>query len=645
MMVGLASLDPPYEVIMRLSQLAACGLALVLQASAFAAENPFAIKVVDEETGRGVPLVELETTNNVVFHTDSNGYAAIDEPSLFGLKTFFHVRSHGYEFAKDGFGYRGKAVEVTPGGEATFKIKRINIAERLYRVTGGGIYRDSVLLGKDVPIEHPLLNAQVFGSDSVVNAVYKGKLRWFWGDTNQVAYPLGSFDVPGAVSELPSEAGLDPEVGVNLTYFVGENGFVRPTADMPGDGPTWIFGCVVLADADGRERMFAEYAKIKPPLETYARGLVEWSDETEHFEKAADVDLNAPIKPGGQPLKHRTDGVEHVYFATPYPLVRTKATPEGYLNLDQYEAFTCLKTGSTLDDPQLDRDADGKLQYSWKRNTPAVDASAQRKLVEQGVMKDGEGLLALRDAASGKPMVAHGGSVFWNGYRKRFVMIFNEGFGKPSFLGEVWYAEADSVVGPWVHAVKIATHDRYDFYNPKQHPYFDKNGGKTLFFEGTYTNTFSGNPVKTPRYDYNQIMYKLELDDPRLTMPVAIYRDARGQLVTDAAGPRGADDIAFFALDRASDDTVQLDGTMHNFLSCAFVIPSASNAASFHVLRPDLENPPAGTLPLYAFLHSATGERRYAIDEHSMPEGFSRQDPPVGFVWPNPLRCTWEATP
>ncbi len=242
------------------------------------------------------------------------------------------------------------------------------------------------------------------------------------------------------------------------------------------------------------------------------------------------MDLNAPIKPGGQPLKHKTDGVEYVYFATPYPLVRTKATPEGYLNLDQYEAFTCLKEGSTLDDPQIERDADGKLKYSWKRNTPAVDVSAQRKLVERGVIKDGEGLLALRDAATGKPVIAHGGSVFWNEYRKRFVMIFNEGFGKPSFLGEVWYAEADSVVGPWTHAVKIATHDRYDFYNPKQHPYFDKDGGKTIFFEGTYTNTFSGNPVKTPRYDYNQMMYQLELDDPRLAMPVAIYRDGMGGL-------------------------------------------------------------------------------------------------------------------
>ncbi|MDQ3332116.1 MAG: hypothetical protein M3552_15935, partial [Planctomycetota bacterium] len=433
---------------------------------AIAADTLFEIKVIDEETGRGVPLVELESTNNIVYVTDSHGLAAVNEPGLSGQKVFFHVRSHGYEFAKDGFGYRGKAIDVTSGGSATLKIKRLNIAQRLYRVTGGDIYRDSVLLGHDVPIENPLLNAQVLGSDSVVNTVYKGQIRWFWGDTNQVKYPLGTFDVPGAISDLPSEGGLDPEVGVNLTYFIGENGFARPTAKMPGEGPTWIGGLVTLTDDEGRERMFAEYVKIKPPLTTYARGLAEWSDEAEAFEKVADLDLKATLLPGGHPVKHKEGEIEHVYFARPYPLVRVEATPKSYMNLDEYEAFTCLAEGSTLEDPKLDRGADGKLRYSWKRNTPAVDVAAQKKLTESGVLKEGEGLLALRDVATGKPVLAHGGSVYWNEYRQRWVTVFLEAYGSPSFLGEIWYAEADSLVGPWVYATKIATHDRYDFYNP-----------------------------------------------------------------------------------------------------------------------------------------------------------------------------------
>ena len=61
----------------------------------------FAIRVVDAETGRGVPLVELETVNHLRFYTDSNGTVAFREPGLMGRQIFFHVRSHGYEYPKD----------------------------------------------------------------------------------------------------------------------------------------------------------------------------------------------------------------------------------------------------------------------------------------------------------------------------------------------------------------------------------------------------------------------------------------------------------------------------------------------------------------------------------------------------------------
>ena len=67
-------------------------------------------------------------------------------------------------------------------------------------------------------------------------------------------------------------------------------------------------------------------------------------------------------------------------------------------------------------------------------------------------------------------------------------------------------------------ARKIVTHDKYSFYNPKQHPMFDADQGRTIFFEGTYTNMFSGNPDRTPRYNYNQVMYKLDLSDPQLKL-------------------------------------------------------------------------------------------------------------------------------
>ncbi|MHC4332150.1 MAG: hypothetical protein ACYSWW_29005, partial [Planctomycetota bacterium] len=92
-------------------------------------------------------------------------------------------------------------------------------------------------------------------------------------------------------------------------------------------------------------------------------------------------------------------------------------------------------------------------------------------------------------------------------------MITVQQFGNSSALGEVWYAEADTPVGPWAYARKIVTHNKYTFYNPMQHPYFDQDGGRVIYFEGTYAHTFSGSAKNpTPRYDYNQIMYRLNLD-------------------------------------------------------------------------------------------------------------------------------------
>jgi hypothetical protein len=41
---------------------------------------------------------------------------------------------------------------------------------------------------------------------------------------------------------------------------------------------------------------------------------------------------------------------------------------------------------------------------------------------------------------------------------------------------------------------------------------------------GTYTQTFNRNPEKTPRYEYNQLLYGLSLDAPGLAMPTARYQ-------------------------------------------------------------------------------------------------------------------------
>lgn len=604
----------------------------------------FTITVVDDQTNRGVPLVELQTVNNIRFYTDSNGIAAFDEPGLMNQTVFFHVKSHGYEFAKDGFGYRGKAIAIKEGGSIRLLIKRVNIAERLYRITGEGIYRDSILVGQPVPTRQPLLNGQVFGSDSVENTLYRGKIYWFWGDTNRPGYPLGNFDVPGATSALPADGGLNPSLGVDLTYFVDAKGFAKPMAKMPGSGPTWIGGLITLREPAGRERMFASYVKVKGLLEIYERGLAEYNDDKQQFDKVVTFEEKAPIYPGGHPFLRSVDGVEYIYFANSYPHTRVRATAEHLRNLKEYEAFTCLRPGSRLDQLQVDRDSTGKILYAWKKNTPPLDYQHQAKMVRAGQMQADESLIHLQDVNTGKTVVAHGGSVYWNDYRKRWVMITVESAGT-SFLGEVWYAEADTPLGPWMYARKVVTHEKYSFYNPKQHPFFDQDGGRQIFFEGTYTHTFSGNNEQTPRYDYNQIMHKLDLADPRLFLPVPIYAwdsdNSLPQYVT-ARGVKSKSQarVAFFAPDRAAAGTIPVYISNHDTQSLTLDRASSKTNSEpmFYVLPADAKEKPASAVPLYEFIHKVGKHRAYSPDRDWSRVGFERVDQPVCFVWRNPMR-------
>jgi hypothetical protein len=615
----------------------------------------FKITVVDEQTGRGVPLVELRTVDEVRRYTDSNGVVAFSEPGLMGRKVFFHVRSHGYEFPKDGFGFRGRALDVKEGGSVRLTIRRVNIAERLYRVTGAGIYRDSVLVGQPVPLKQPLLNGQVVGQDSVVSAAYRGKLCWFWGDTNRPGYPLGNFQVSGATSRPQADGGLDPSAGVDLEYFVNDDGFAREMAPLPGKGPTWISGLCTVPGDDGKERLFAAYAKIRGQLTVYARGLVEYNDEKQRFEKVADFPLKSPALPGGHTFRRSEGGVEYVYFASPYPLVRVSARPADLRLPARYQAFTCLKEGSRLDRPQLDRAADGTLRYGWKVNTPPVGAAEQARLIKAGLLKPAEALLQLQNADTGVRVTAHGGSVCWNAYRKRWVLIAVQSFGT-SILGEVWYAEADTPAGPWAYARKVVGHDRYDFYNPTQHPFFDQEGGRLIYFEGTYAHTYSGNPYPTPRYDCNQIMYRLNLADPRLVLPVPVYALPAGDVPCRFATARQADAagkelrIAFFALDRAREGAVPVyarpagkDGWA---LQAGGEPPGGpgGKAPVFYALPARAKKGPVPAVPLYEFLHEDGVRRAYSTDPAWAAPGFRRAEQPLCRVWrdPMPLAGPWK---
>ncbi len=478
----------------------------------------FRITVVDDSTGRGVPLVELRSVNKVTFHTDSHGVIAFHEPGLMDRNVYFEVASHGYEIPKDFLGNRGVRLTPRAGDRAVIRMRRRNIAERLYRVTGQGIYRDSALLGDPAPLAQPLLNAQVMGQDTVIAAPYRGKIFWFWGDTDRASHVLGNFAVSGATSEPPSKGGLDPSVGVDLRYFVDAEGGAKPMCGELGPGMKWIGGLFTLTDGSGRERLLATVARMKHLEYAHDWQLALFDDEKEIFESVARWNVH-DHHVSAHPFRVRAGGVDYFYL---FPDLRVKADLASLRDLGAYEAFTS--------------EAAGSAPYRWKAGARRLDADRWTRF---------------HDFESGKPISPGWGSVAWNAFRRRWVAVSG---GPP---GDVWFAEADTPVGPWVYARRVVSHDRYNFYNPTQHPFFDQDGGRVIYFEGTYTASFSGAPVKTPRYDYNQILYRLDLADPRLALPAPVYRlrsadgGARYHLRETVDG-RGEwdriEEVAFFAV-------------------------------------------------------------------------------------------------
>jgi len=349
---------------------------------------------------------------------------------------------------------------------------------RLGRITGGGLFAESQKLGSNLDVRE----SGILGCDSVQNAVHRGRMFWLWGDTTIARYPLGIFDGTSATTAIRPLKDFEPPLNLKLDYFTDAKGAPRGVAKMPGSGPTWVTGYVSLPDKNGAPRLVGSYMKVKPPLEAYQWGLCVWNDAKETFEqlrviwtKSDDAPKPPPV-PEGHPVFWKDErGKEWLLFGNPLPTLRCPATFEAWQDSATWEVLT----------PQA----------------------------------------TLPNATEGSGVTPHSGSIAWNPWRKRWVTVFMEKFGKPSAFGELWYAEAVAPTGPWGPAVKILTHQNYTFYNPRLHPEFTPDDSPILIFEGTYTMQFANKPAPTPRYDYNQILYRLDLTDPALAPAQRVSTD------------------------------------------------------------------------------------------------------------------------
>ena len=430
---------------------------------------PFEIEVTEKGTGWPVPQVELETVHHVRFVSDNAGVVAFDLPELMGQETWLTVLAHGYEVPADGFGYRGVRVTPSRGGKYRLEVIRTQPARLLGRLTGAGLFGESQKLGRELQ----WTESGVLGCDSVQNAVWKGRMFWAWGDTLLARYPLGVFDMTGATTPLHPLDRFEPPLRLHFEHFRTGTGTVRGIAKMPGAGPTWISGVAVVPDTNGVERLVATYQKIQPPLDAYEIGLCVWNEEALEFDRERvlwrKVDgLPRPERfPDGHPFLATNElGQVSLLFGNPFPTLGCPPSFEAWRDPSRWE---------TLHPPET-----------------------------------------LGDVASDNRIRPHSGSVAWNAFRRRWVTVFMQAFGSSSAFGELWYAEANSPVGPWGAAVRVATHTNYTCYNPRLHPEFTPPESPVLLFEATFTRDFADRAVPVPRHDYNQVLYRLDLADPAL---------------------------------------------------------------------------------------------------------------------------------
>lgn len=425
------------------------------------AAEPFRVEIVDRENGWPVPLVELRTTHQTSFFTDNLGLVGIDHPELMKREIFLSLSSDGYEVKADGFGYQGFKVTPVSGGKLRVEVDRTSIAKRLGRLTGAGLFADGEKLG----IAPALPETGIFGCDSVLITPYRGKLFWLWGDSSVPHYPLGIFDSTAATSSLKPLADIKPPLVPKYDYFRNEKGAPRGVAPIPGKGPTWLSAVVSLKDKTGAERLVATYSKIENHLDETEVGLCIWDDDSHRF---------VPHRV----LWKKADGPQRPLIPRGHPVISDSSLLLG----DPFPRFRCPATFEAWSDPA-----------TWEK----IDVPDAPE-------------------ADGQKIEPHRGSIAWNAFRQKWITIFTQRSGKPSELGEIWYSESPSPTGPWGTAVKVLSHRNYTFYNPVIHPALSDDGGSAITFEGTYTAEFANRPIPTPRYNYNQILYRLDLDDPAL---------------------------------------------------------------------------------------------------------------------------------
>jgi hypothetical protein len=412
----------------------------------------------------------------------------------------------------------------------------------------------------------------------------------------------------------------------------------------------WLDSLMTVYDTAGEEKLISRFSRMKSLGEKFEQGFMVFDDQAGIFKKVKSFPVNEPAIPGVHPSRVLIDGSEWLYFSHPFHMgitMRVPAVFEAATDLDSYQILV----------PEKGTAETGRVLMAQWRNRKDVRESQPG--VWKSIQKNWESLKhsqPLIDIESGDEARPHNGTIYWNNFRNKWVMIMQESGGKTSLLGEIWYAEADTIAGPWIYGRKVVTHDDYSLYNVKHNPFYDKEDGRFVYFEGTYVNTFTNTQVPTPRYDYNQMMYRLTLDDPRLFLPAPVYKvkDSRGGtvfLMGDEIREQelwsGVESVPFLACppDRRREGTVPVwkVASKKGDLPCARLALATKDGQKaklfFYALPADTEPDESSSkvlVPLYERKNPQTGIYEYKIGGMNDSKDDMNGQKIFCYVWKNP---------
>ena len=462
--------------------------------------NRVACQFVDTTDGRPIPLVICIATDNSTVVSDNAGYISIPVNVPKGTAFYLQVQSPGYDIQPDGFGYRGIRLVVGNPIER-IKVRRINIAQRSGRTTGIAKYIHAQALG----VIGQVIETPLTGMDSVQTAELHGTRFVYFGDTNWSGYPLGNFKTTAGVAKTQSKL---PNCPYSIDYNTDIKGFPKSSILENEDEPgvVWVSGVIRVGDE------IVGYANRRKSLQQQlAHGFVRWNPTKKLFLDFQKLPETSWRHLDGHPILYQDEGVDYVMFGHAIPNFRVKADVRAIRFGLTFETYSCLL-------PNGDVDYDDKRApiWRWRSDASPIDSEREASLIKRGKLAREQCKFLLTEHATKRMVIPHRGSVRWNAFVQRWVLVFTAINEPDSMLGELYIAAATMPSGPWTPCIRIATHPRYSFYNPVHHSWLDKQRGKVITIEGTYTMSFSGNSVPTPHYEYNQLTYEIDLSDKRL---------------------------------------------------------------------------------------------------------------------------------